>query len=241
MTVPISGYLRLVLAPLLITILFASPSLQAAPDIAAEIRYQSQAITPDGITKSSRHIDHFIRAGEQVWLERQIPAAVRQHPHDHHEDHPGQGHHRLDVHDVDLDAAAKYITRLPDGKADLTFVNRPRKLTVHIESENYQTVGFNGDWNTAYNLIDPAHVKKMRPLLHRPAPAGRRWYTESDERSYLNILWDQAKGFPLQIESGQRDGSLKRTVTIHYRPLPKTLPWTQLRDYSAKDYNDLLD
>jgi hypothetical protein len=228
---------------LLIALLLGAGQASATPSQAlmADIHYEIRSITADGISKTLKYRDRFYRDPQQIWLERVMPAGsvAEQHQHEHEQE---DEHHRLDLHDINFDIAARHVSKQADGKADIVFVSRSKELAVSVEPENYGTVGFNGAWASAFYLLDPNALADM-PRLKRHAPSGSRWYGKDDATSYLRILWDQQRGFPLRIEAGRKDGSLSRTVVAQPRPLPPAaqLPWQQLGHYTHKDYNDLMD
>lgn len=229
--------------PLVVTLtLFGigQAAASTAPPLQADIRYEIISHSPEGISKTLKYRDRFYRDDRQVWLERVIPANSAEEPHHEHDE--GAAHHRLDLHDINFETAARHVVKSGDDKADITFISRANKLQVHVETENYGAVGFNNNWPSAFHLFDPAALAKMS-ALPRQAPAGSRWYGSNDGTAYLRILWDQTRRFPLRIESGRLDGSLKRTIVTSPQRLTEhdRRPWQEIDEYIRKDYNDLLD
>lgn len=222
----------------------AAPTLPHQ-DLGAVISYETQAVSSEGVHKTLRYRDRFYRTTDHVWLERILPAAHDEHEHENHAGHAhGDGHHRLDLHDINFETAAKFVSRpkQADSQASIRYISREKELDIEVEAENYRTVGFNGSWDAAYYLIDPASLDRLKPS-RRPAPAQARWYEGGDKESYLRVLWQERKGFPLRIESGRKDGSLRRVVDITLRELPARgkLPWQNITGFTRKDYNDLMD
>lgn len=226
-------------------------------DLAARLNYETRSLSDEGVYKLTRHQDRLIRVGDQVWLERVLPPGRAAPEHGGH-DHAGHDHgeaseargqgkvdgtqHRLDLHDVNFEKAARAVSRDEKG-VHLAFVSAANRLHLQVEPENYQAVGFNGSWDAAYYLIDPTTLARLQPLAGRTAPAGAVWLGERRADHYLRVLWSQTLALPLRIESGHPDGSLTRTIVVQPERLPRAgqLPWQQLGDYLYKDYNDLLD
>ena len=101
-------------------------------------------------------------------------------------------------------------------------------------------IGFDGHWESVWNLLDPARLKSFKALPDA-APAGARWYVNRTEQNTVRILWDEKHQYPRRIESTSLNG-LNHSLTVATPgAVPATLPWLQLQHHQHKDYSDLLD
>ena len=126
------------------------------------------------------------------------------------------------------------------GQLNVRLVESNDKAIVNIPKTEYDAIGFDGNWNTAYSLIDPTHLKKFK-ATNRAAPKNARWFESQNPQSYIHLLWDEKNQFQLQVESGSLDGRLKRTVKASVQLFPATTPWTAISKFNVKEYSDFLD
>lgn len=211
--------------------LLANLALWAAPPaLSARIAHTHRVETPDGMTKTTTFEERFYRTADRVWLERVLPPSPAKGPSATEAPH---------LHPGDLGIAARYLIRKPTGELDLTFVH-PARVKVHAESRDYPEVGFDGSWANAFHLLDPEHLKVLKPLP-REAPKGARWYGTEDATKFLRVLWSTDWELPLRMEAGSPDGRRLNITEFQPGPLPATLPWDQLAGMGEKDYTDLLD
>lgn len=207
----------------------------AATDTAATISYEFRTVSSEGVTKDTRFQERLYRAGNQLWTERVLP---KQAPHEKqdkdHADHE---------HDLALGAAAKYIVRDERGQLNLQFVRVEDKMVIQTEPRDYPEVGFDGSWDSAYYLINPAQLKKMQKLAGKAPVANASWYEQKTNAYVRRVLWADDKQMPLLIETSSRDGSRysKTTITPESLPAANQLPWSRLASYQRRAYIDLLD
>ena len=203
-----------------------------AKDLALKIDYNSTATGADGITRTTRYSDKLIRRDNDSWFARVLP------PHAHDDDEHakgGKGHKHLDT-----TAAARWVTRQEDGKLQVRLVSTHEKIIIDTPKAEYSNIGFDGDWNTASQLISTEQVKKMK-ALDTVAPAGSRWYETRRGNLTVRVLWDERQEFPRKIESASANGLYRSAVTATPQAMPSALPWTQLKGYGRKEYTDFLD
>lgn len=220
-----------------VTVADAAPGKKSV-DIDALLIHESHAITADGVKKDIAYRELFFRRDGKVWAERVLPL-----PRAEGESSVAHSGHRMDLHDFNFNAAAKYISREKENEAQIAFVNRADKLILHIEPENHQTVGFGGAWKNAYYLVDPESLNKMKVRSGAVPASTTHWYESRQGEAYTRILWDEVRDYPLYVEVGTRDGRERSILRVKRLPLQAKgkLPWNNLGGYAAKEYNDLLD
>lgn len=82
------GLLMAVVLPLGAAAAEQKPQMQpdAAPAVNLRLSYENRAIGQDGIIRDSRYSDLMYRRSGLVWIERELPAGVREsreHEHEH--------------------------------------------------------------------------------------------------------------------------------------------------------------
>lgn len=223
--------------------LLAPIAVQAAAPVgedkalAAILTHESHEVTAEGVTKEFRYQERFIRSGGHVWAERILPEGIQSKPE---AGHKAKGEHE---HEFNFNLAAKHIAKDAKGNLNISFANMRDKVIVAIAREEYQTVGFDGSWESAYYLVNPAAVKKL-PLSKAPSPVAKaRWYEKQGKEDYYRVLWAEDLELPLVIESGTRNGNRHSRISSKIVQLPQSagLPWMNLQNFEHKDYNDLLD
>lgn len=203
-----------------------------AKDLMVRIDYDTTHTTGDGVTRVTRYSDQLIRRNKDSWQVR-IMSTGAHSEEDHHR--ADKGHKHMDIH-----ASARWITRMDDGKLQVRLVNAHDKLVIDIPKTEYSNIGFDGDWNTASQIIATEQVKKMK-AIDAPAPTGNRWYETRRGNLTVRVLWDEQQEFPRKIESFSSNGLYSSTVTATPQAMPTTMPWTQLKTYGHKEYADFLD
>jgi hypothetical protein len=72
--------------------------------------------------------------------------------------------------------------------------------------------------------------------------AGTRWYEQEKNGVYQRVLWDEQNMIPLEVETGRRDGTMLRRVSVKIvSNTSKEIPWDNLKGYMQKEYSDFLD
>lgn len=215
-------------------LLFSQFSL-AAP-LSAIMTFESMTLTADGVKKQTQFQERFIRDTNIVWSERIIPAAAKHHDHDNDNVHKEDNHE----HNLNFATAGKWLVRDANNQVKFSFVRNDEKKIITPRTSEYGTLGFDGEWETAYYLVNRVALKKMA-ALSKTAPEGAKWYEKKDAKHFTRILWDERREIPLSIETGNFDGTNNNKITITPAPVPTSLPWNNLSNYQIVAYEDLLD
>ncbi|WP_420224749.1 hypothetical protein [Pigmentiphaga litoralis] len=206
------------------------------PPVALRLAYDSRSIGTDGVTRDSRHADLMFRDKATVWIERELPAALRDSEHDGHQ--ASHGPHAGHAHD-DAQGAPLLIQRDPDGKVRVTSILHKQKRVIDVELAHQANVGYGGSWAAAYWLLDPVALTRMEKL-GAGAKGVERYRLVQGERTTL-VDWDVAGKYARRIEQKDAHGLMRQVMTASVIPTPKVMPWQKLGEYSRGDYSDLLD
>lgn len=196
------------------------------------LTHDMQALAADGVYRTEHFQERFIRDDHTVWVARVIPKGA----HNTKEHAAGHEEHKH----LDVNAASRLITRDAKGNLSLRLVEHEEHQIVDVPKSEFDAVGFDGHWPTAYYLVDPVRLKDFK-RLNQSAPAGSQWYENRNPQSYVRVLWSEQKQYPLQVESGSLDGRMKRTLKVEAQAMPNPLPWQVIKGYQKKDYSDFLD
>jgi hypothetical protein len=210
--------------------------LQALPawsaELALKVEHELISTGADGVTRITRFGERLVRQDAQSWVSRILPPGA--HDEQAHEA-GGKGHKHMDV-----TAASRWVVRAADGSLRVRVVNAHDKVVVDVGAPDYANIGFDGQWTSASQLLDPAQLRRMKPLA-RPAPAGARWYEGGSREVPVAVLWDEQAQYPRRIESSARSGQQRSTMVVTREAMPAVMPWTALQGYVQKEYSDLLD
>jgi len=216
---------------LIFAISFVSTA-KAAP-LAAIMTFESMTLTTDGVRKQTQFQERFIRDNNMIWSERILPSTVQQHRHDEANE---QEHH----HDLNFATAGKWISRNANNQVNFAFVREHEKKIIQPRNSEYGMLGFNGEWETAYYLVDRSVLKKMTATKKGTTDA-TQWYEKKDATQLTRVLWDERKEIPLSIETSRLDGTMSNKITLVITAAPAVLPWNNLQTYQTQAYEDLLD
>lgn len=203
-----------------------------ADELALKVEHETVAIGADGVTRITRFGERLIRRDNQSWVARILPPGA-------HEDVDHQAGGKSHKH-MDVSAASRWVQRSDDGKLSVRIVNDHEKMIVAVAPVDYANIGFDGRWTTAAQLLDPAQIKRMKPIT-RSAPAGARWYEGGTPSAKVHVLWDESARYPRRIESTNPNGTQRATLIATREAMPAAMPWTKLDGYAHKEYSDLLD
>lgn len=228
---------RLLLALVAPVWLAAAPLVhaQAAPDQDLRIARQVLTIGKDGVQRETRYADRMTRREGAVWIEREMPAALRHDSHSHEAEEPAHVGH---AHESAI-AAPLWVQRSADGQVRVTMVLRKERKLIDVGPAEYGNVGYGGSWAGAYWVLDPALLGRLKPA--GPARAGVQRYEGMQDGRRLRVDWDVAGQYPRRVQSSDAHGSFASVTTVTRVAAPKAPPWREVEGYARGEYSDLLD
>jgi hypothetical protein len=207
-----------------------------APDQNLRIQHHVLTIGKDGVQRESRYADLMFRRAGTVWIERELPPALRA-DHDHE---ASEGKVHIGHSHADNTAAPLWLRRDAAGKVQVGMVLRQQRKLIEVDKANYGNVGYGGSWANAYWLVDPASLPHMKALGTAGNKGVQRYEVQQGE-STLRIDWDVAGRYARKIEQRNAHGTSLNVMTASAIPAPKTLPWQIADAYERGEYSDLLD
>ena len=209
---------------------------QIAPTLQLQLRYETRTIGRDGVQRDSVHTDRMVRGDNVVWIERELPAALRESEAHGHAHAPGP--HAGHAHD-EAQGAPLLVRNDAQGRAHVQAVLRGQRRVIDVDLAHHANVGYGGSWAGAYWLIDPLALQRMEKL--GPVRNGvQRYRLQGHERITL-VEWDVAREYARSIEQSDGHGLSRQKMSATALPLPAKAPWQQLQGYGRGDYSDLLD
>ncbi|CAN5387379.1 hypothetical protein BH10PSE17_BH10PSE17_31380 [soil metagenome] len=209
-------------------------SAQAAGNVDAVVDYEVRQVTSSGVTRVERWQERLVRRDDVVWIERVLPAgSSRAHDEESSAEHIGHKH-------FNGETAARWITRSPDGKLDVQFVDREHQVIVAIPRAEYGTVGFDGSFDGAGSIVPPAAAHAMR-RSRDAATADAQWLVDRRNGWTHRVLWSESRQLALRVESRRDDGAAERKVSVRTVAAGAKAPWQQLQGYEQKRYDDFGD
>jgi hypothetical protein len=214
----------------------ATLAADTTPPVTLRMSYESRSVGHDGVTRDSRHSDLMVRATNVVWIERELPKALREsEDHGHaHEPGPHAGH----AHE-DAQGAPLLIQRDAKGGVVVKMVLRPQRRVIEVDPAHYGNAGYGGSWSAAYWLIDPEALPHMEKV--GPVKSGVQQYRLRKGEKLTRVDWNVKGRYASLIEQTDAHGLSSHRMTATVVPTPKTLPWNQLEGWGRGDYSDLLD
>ena len=226
----------------------SAPAIVQGPALGLSIKHYDRVMTAEGVLRESRYEETMLRRPGHVWVARVLPkfAAAEHGGHAHHE-HGAEsasaaGHNDEHEHKhFNPVVLPRHIT-LEGGNLKIAFVDRTNKELINIVATEYENVNFDGSWVNAYFLVDPQLAAAM-PLSDKPsAVAGARWHEQEKHGVFQRVLWDDKNMIPLEVETGKRDGTILRRVSVKLDPrMGVDAPWKKLQGYAQREYSDFLD
>ena len=216
----------------LCALITASP-MANAQDVDLLLTHTMKSVGVDGITRTAEFSERVVRRKNQIWTERIMPASAITTPDAARAEK-----------EFDTALASRWIVRRADMKPELMLVNTRAKLVVPIDKPDYDNIGFDGSWDSAYYLLDPKSLKQMYASGSRQAD-GTAWYEskrgKGATQTTIKVLWDETFMYPRQIESVRADGTDRKKMTATKLAAQRTLPWDSTKNYRHKNYADFLD
>ena len=209
-------------------------------DIDARVSYETRQVMSSGVTRVDTWQEHLVRRGNQVWSERILaPVSHAGHARDGHEretaaEHAGHRH-------FNAETSARWLTLKPDGQVEVRFVDREKRIVVSVPRAEFGTVGFDGRFDGAASIVPPGLAQTMVPQASGSKEG--QWLTDRGQGWSHKVLWSASRQLAMRVESTRDDGSVQRRVTVQLLPTApgKPAPWSQLADYTSKQYDDFMD
>ena len=214
----------------------AAQNVIAAPPLTAVLTHEIVEHGADGVTRSTRYQEQFIRNEDRVWIERVLPTKALKKTSSKKAQSDAE-HDELNVH-----LAPRLIRAADQGAAQLTLVDEEKHETYTVGTEDYERVGFSGRWAAEQSLIDPTTLRQMHKLSRSAVPAGATWYEQENANEYTRILWSEQLQFPLAIETGVQSGRYSsRTLVQLSKAHNAPMPWRNLAEFRQRELSDLGD
>ncbi len=216
----------------------STPAIPQGPALDFSVKYYDRAMTAEGVLRESRHEETMLRRPGHVWVARVLPKFVT-------EEHGAHSHHEHDAEHGDKHFNPVVLPRhisLNGSDLKIEFIDRSKKEVINIVATEYENVSFDGSWINAYFLVDPQQVAAMPLSAKTSSVAGARWHEQEKNGMYQRVLWDDKNMIPLEVETGKRDGTILRKVSVKIESnVGKEVPWSNLKGYTQKEYSDFLD
>ena len=192
-------------------------------------------MTAEGVLRESHFEEIMMRRPGHVWVMRVLPKNTKAeqgaHAHDDEHEHKHFNPVLLPRH-----------VALEGSNLKIEYIDRDKKELVNIVATEYENVNFDGSWVNAYFLVDPQLVAAMPLSGKQSTIAGARWHEQEMHGVFQRVLWDENNMIPLEVETGKRDGTLLRRVSVKIEPNHESVsPWKSLQGYTQKEYSDFLD
>lgn len=211
-------------------------AVNAAPAVDLRVTYHSRAMGIDGVQRDTRYANLMYRRPGRVWLEREIPAHVRESlAHGHDQAHGPQAGH---AHD-EAQGAPLLLDRDASGREIVQIVLARTKRVIEVDRAHHGNVGYGGSWDAAYWLVTPASLGRMTP--EGPLKRGVQSYRARQAEHTTTVDWDVAGQFPRRVERSGAHGATYYLMTAVRMPAPTVAPWKASEVFGRGDYSDLLD
>ena len=203
---------------------WAAPASEPALDLL--VSYYTRVLTDEGVTREANYTERMLRRPGHVWVARVVPARAAA---------------QKAAHGMNAAVLPRHV-RLERGRLMLEYVDLAGKAVVAIAPPDYANVGFEGAWESAYALADPARMARLPVSTRASAIAGAQWREREKDGLFERVLWDKERQLALVVESGDTGGRFYRKVQVAVAPsLTRVLPWEQLGGYARREYADYLD
>lgn len=203
-------------------------SWASAQDVELLVKHIAITNGADGVKRSTEFSERISRTKDNVWVSRVMPLKAHS-DHDHAKG--GKEHKHLDK-----STAARWISKDATGATQIKLVPYDQKILVNVSKSDWENVGFDGSWDTAWGLIDSATLKRMEA----GTPAGDFiTYTMAEKGRNVKIVWNRTLNLPVFVKSS--DGLSRRETSVQVLKKAVSRPWESSRSFTSKDYSDFLD
>lgn len=209
-------------------------AVQATPEADLRITYEAMSVGSDGVQRSSVYTNRVYRRKAQLWIEREMPAALRQSQDHDHAHGPHAGH----AHD-EARAAPLSIRRADDGKVGVEVILTKLRRVISVDLAHHGNVGYGGSFDNVYWIVPPTALQGME-RVGKPQNGVQRYRGTAGEQTTV-IDWDVANQFARRVERSDSHGTERIVVTATKLPAPLAQPWKAIEVYDKGDYSDLLD
>ena len=203
-------------------------SMASAQNIELLVKHSSSSNGADGVKRSTEFSERIIRTPNTVWVSRVLPVNTHSH-HDHAKG--GNAHKHLDA-----TTSTRWITKDASGILKVRLVPNDEKVLVNVTKPDFSNIGFDGSWEAAWSLIDPASLKRMKA---GPAKGELVAYTLVEKDRTLKVVWNTKLQIPALVESFDKNS--RRETLVQIVGTPTELAWNKLQGLITKDYSDYLD
>jgi hypothetical protein len=215
-----------------------APAIPQGPALELTVKYYDRSLTAEGVLREIHFEEEMLRRPGHIWVARVLPKTTGTEKENHAAHAHDAGHEHKHFNSVLL---PRHVS-LENDNIKLEYIDREERQVVNIVATEYENVNFDGSWINAYFLVDPQQVAAMPLSKKSPTVAGARWHEQEQNGVFQRVLWDDINKIPLEVETGKRDGTLFRKVSvrINSKGSEKT-PWSNTQGYVHKEYSDFLD
>lgn len=213
---------------LLVSVAMSAASWASAQDVELLVKHTAVSNGADGIKRSTEFSERISRSKDNIWVSRVMPAKA----HSDHDHAKGSKEHKH----IDKSTASRWISKDAAGATQIKLVPNDQKMLVNVSKTDWENVGFDGSWDAAWGLIDPATLKRMKA---GSVSGDLTTYTLAEKGRTVKVIWNRTLNIPMSVESS--DGTSRRQTSVEVLKTALTRPWEQSRSFTTKDYSDYLD
>ena len=199
-----------------------------AQEVELLVKHTAVSYGPDGVKRSTEFSERVLRAKDILWISRVLPKEL----HSDHDHAKGGKEHKH----IDVTTASRWISRDASGAVQMRMVPNDGKVVVAVSKTDYGNVGFDGSWAAAWSLVDPATLKRMKPV---GVAGDLTTYVQTEQDRSVKVVWNSKLQMPVSVESN--DKTSRRQTLVQVVSSPPARPWEKLQDFTQKDYSDYLD
>ena len=215
------------IAVLAVAALLASTAA-CAQDVELLVKHTAVSYGPDGVRRSTEFSERVSRTKDSLWISRVLP----KESHSDHDHAKGGKEHKH----IDVTTASRWISRDANGAVQMRLVPNAEKVVVAVSKADYGNIGFDGSWAAAWSLVDPAALKRMKPV---GVAGDLTTYVQTEQDRSVKIVWNSKLQMPVSVESN--DKTSRRQTLVQVVSSSPVRPWDKLQGFTQKDYSDYLD